>query len=237
MYLGDHCQTHSARIAPLRFLQAVHTRIFSQLAITETQLQNPSHAAAIISCMPRRCAPLPHIAAASKLLRAHRERAGMCDGRLVRELLRRGLVGDELREYASVLVRRSNTRRRAAKAGGAGLAGLSVPFIAAAALPLAGFMASGVAVGSLAAAFQTPAIAAGSWFAVAQSSAASGALWATATAGGGVTSVAATALQAVWNGEAEPRTDCELFALVLTRNLVDDNLREMIRRSGGGGKL
>ena len=113
MYLGDHCQSHSARIAPLRFLQAVHTRIFSQLAITETQLQNPSHAAAIISCMPRRCAPLPHIAAASKLLRAHRERAGMCDGRLVRELLRRGLVGADTLTYIPHAARSVERREQA----------------------------------------------------------------------------------------------------------------------------
>jgi hypothetical protein len=33
---------------------------------------------------------------------------------LVRELLRRALVDDKLRDYASVLVRGSNTRRRAA---------------------------------------------------------------------------------------------------------------------------
>ena len=145
------------------------------------------------------------------------------DAELVREVLRLGLIDDQICEYASRLVRRSEWRRGIAKGATIGVAvGAAAPV----ALAAAGFTAAGVAAGSIAAGIQTPLTAAGGWFALAQSVGATGAAVVPSIASG-------VGLGAAAVGGAvtkETATDDEIFETVLARSLMGDRLRELLRR-------
>ena len=155
------------------------------------------------------------------------------DAELVRTALCVGLVDDQIREYASRLVRRSEWRRGIAKGATIGVAvGAAAPV----ALAAAGFTAAGVAAGSVAAGIQTPLTAAGGWFALAQSVGATGAAVVPSTCiASGIGLGAAAAGGAVNKAAKETAKDDEIFETILARSLMGDRLRELLRRKLCGG--
>ena len=150
------------------------------------------------------------------------------DAELVRTALCVGLVDDQIREYASRLVRRSEWRRGIAKGATIGVAvGAAAPV----ALAAAGFTAAGVAAGSVAAGIQTPLTAAGGWFALAQSVGATGAAVVPSIASGiGLGAAAAGGAVNKAAKETAKDDDDEIFKTILARNLMGNRLRELLRR-------